>query len=233
MSAAPAAGDGTRLVLVRHGESQSALVQRMAGHQHCLGLSERGRAQVAALRDRLLTTGELGDDLVVYTSLIRRAAETAAILAPALGGAEAVPDCCWCERHFDDDLDGVAVGEFQAVYPPPPGGQWDPDHRRGPGGETWNEMAARVGTALDRVVAEHPGRTIVVACHGGIVAHAMVRHLDLDVASSRRGWFSAEVTSLTEFRRAPSAYGGRSSGWELRRYNDVGHLAGKPELLDA
>jgi probable phosphoglycerate mutase len=223
--------DGTRVVLVRHGESQSGLVGRMAGHEHCLGLSDRGRAQVEALRDRLAATGELGDDVVLLTSRIARAAETAAILATALGGAEAAADCCWCERHFADDLDGVPVEEFRARYPGPLGA-WDPDHRRGAGDETWNEMSARVGQAIDRAVAEHPGRTIVVACHGGIVAHAMVRFLDLDVRSPRRAWLSAQVTSLTEFRRAPDVFGNRSSGWEIRRYNDVGHLAGKPGLLD-
>ncbi len=231
MSAAPR--DGTRVVLVRHGESQSGLVGRMAGHEHCLGLSDRGRAQVAALRDRLATTGELGDDVVLLTSLIRRAAETAAILAPALGGPEAAADCCWCERHFADDLDGVPVEEFRARYPTPPPGTWAADLRRGAGDETWNEMAARVGGAIDRAVAEHPGRTMVVACHGGIVAHAMVRFLGLDVGSSRRAWLTAQVTSLTEFRWSPQDAGHRTFSWELVRYNDVGHLAGKPALLDS
>jgi broad specificity phosphatase PhoE len=223
--------DGTRVVLVRHGESQSGLVGRMAGHEHCLGLSDRGRAQVEALRDRLAATGELGDDVVLLTSMIPRAAETATILAPALGGAEPVADCCWCERHFADDLDGVAIEEFRARYPSPPGA-WDPDHRRGAGDETWNEMAARVGGAIDRAVTEHSGRTVVVACHGGIVAHAIVRFLGLDVGSSQRAWASARVTSLTELRWSPMDVGYRTLGWELVRYNDVAHLAGKPALLD-
>jgi probable phosphoglycerate mutase len=222
--------DGTRVVLVRHGESQSGLVGRMAGHEHCLGLSERGRAQVEALRDRLAATGELGDDVVLLTSLIHRAAETAAILAPALGGVEPAADCCWCERHFADDLDGVPIEDFRARYPTPPPGTWAADHRRGAGDETWNEMAARVVGAIHGAVAEQPGRTIVVACHGGIVAHAMVWILGLDVGSPKRAWLSAQVTSLTEFRWSPMDVGHRTLGWELVRYNDVAHLAGKPAL---
>ena len=93
-------------------------------------------------------------------------------------------------------------------------------------------MAARVGGAIDRAVAEHAGRTVVVACHGGIVAHAIVRFLGLDVGSPQRAWASARVTSLTELRWSPMDVGYRTLSWELVRYNDVAHLAGKPALLD-
>jgi 2,3-bisphosphoglycerate-dependent phosphoglycerate mutase len=222
--------EGTRIVLVRHGEPQSALEQRMGGHTHCLGLSERGRAQVEALRDRLAASEELGDDVVLYSSLLRRAIETASILAPAFGGAAVTAECRWCERHFADDLDGVPYEEFRARYPAL--AEWDPDTRRGPGDETFNEMAARVRGGFDRLAAEHPGRTVVVACHGGVVWHALIERLGLDRTQPNRGLDAPKLTGLTEFRWGPGQFDTTLSEWRLVRFNDVAHLAGRPDLAD-
>ncbi len=71
----------TRLVLIRHGESDAQAEGYVSGHDACKGLSDLGRTQAAALRDRLAATGELGPVDVVYTSILERAIETAAILA--------------------------------------------------------------------------------------------------------------------------------------------------------
>ena len=60
----------TRLVLIRHGESDAQVNGYLSGHDACQGLSDLGRTQVAALRDRLASTGELADVDRVYTSLI-------------------------------------------------------------------------------------------------------------------------------------------------------------------
>jgi broad specificity phosphatase PhoE len=58
----------------------------LSGHDACQGLSDLGRTQVAALRDRLVATGELAETHRVYTSLLRRAVETTEIISPALDG---------------------------------------------------------------------------------------------------------------------------------------------------
>ena len=78
----------------------------------------------------------------------------------------------------------------------------------------------RVGAAISRTVREHAGRTVVVACHGGVV-DATFRHL-LRVAPTGSFELQTLNTSITEFRQAPS---GR---WQLIRYNDAAHLAGLP-----
>ena len=77
----------TRLVLVRHGESVAQDQGFLSGHDTCVGLSDEGRRQAAALRDRLVASGELGAVDVVFTSVLERTLETAAILAPAFGDA--------------------------------------------------------------------------------------------------------------------------------------------------
>ena len=80
-------GHGTQLVLVRHGQSQAQVDGFVSGHDTCRGLSPLGHRQAEALRDRLATTGELAPVDALYTSILPRAMETAATIAPPLGAA--------------------------------------------------------------------------------------------------------------------------------------------------
>jgi broad specificity phosphatase PhoE len=221
--------DGTRIVMVRHGESLAQELRIVGGHKGCQGLSRRGRAQVEALRDRLAGTRELGDEAVLYASVMARAVETASILAPVLGAVEIRQDCDLCEHHPGEG-DGLPWEEFDERYPRPDGGRWDPDFRRDPGGETWNEMATRVAAAIDRLVERHAGGTVVVACHGGVIVQAMVRFLAMAPEAEERAWFSPENASITEWRRAVNPYRGGTLDWELVRFNDHAHLVGSSLL---
>ena len=216
--------DGTRIVLVRHGESRAQERGFLGGHTGCTGLSDRGRQQAMALRDRLLATGELAEASVLYSSLMPRAAETAEIIAPALNGLEVVAECGFCEGH-PGEADGLTWEELDERYP---ADGWDADSRRAPGWETWREMAARVQGALGGLVERHPGETIVVACHGGVVVHSMLHYLSLDaVATGTRAWISPDNTSLTEWRFAPNPYQKGTLPVELVRFNDFAHLPGR------
>lgn len=219
--------EGTRIVMVRHGESLAQERRIVGGHKGCEGLSDLGRQQVAALRDRWKEADELGGDVVLYASVMPRAVETAEILAPALGQPEIVRDCTFCEHHPGEG-DGLPWREYDELYPHPAEG-WHPDVRRDPGGETWNEMAARVRSGFDRLVADHPGETVVVACHGGVIVQTMIRWLLIDpTATGERAWFSPANASVTEWRFGRNPYGNRNGDWELVRFNDHAHLAGTP-----
>lgn len=224
--------EGTRIVMVRHGESMAQKRRIVGGHKGCTGLSDRGRVQVAALRDRLTRTAEMGDDVVLYASLMPRAIETAEILAPALGDPPILRECDLCEHHPGEG-DGLTWDEFEARYPNPDG-PWDPDYRRVPESETWNEMKARIGRAIDSLVARHQGRTVVIATHGGPIVHAMIRFLCLDPSTQeKRAWMGAENTSITEFRHAVNPYQRTTLDWELARFNDHAHLLGNGSGLVA
>lgn len=217
--------DGTRIVMVRHGESVAQQLRIVGGHKGCQGLSDRGRAQVEALRDRWQARDEMGGPVALYASIMPRAVETAEILAPVLGDPLISQDCALCEHHPGEG-DGLPWATYDERYPHPDQG-WTPDHRRDPGGETWNEMAARVKAGLDRLVERHPGGTVVVACHGGVIVQTMMRWLLIDpLSEGERAWFSPENSSITEWRHAPNPYGNRSGGWELVRFNDHAHLLG-------
>lgn len=214
--------EGTRIILVRHGESMAQQRRIVGGHVGCTGLSDGGRAQVEALRDRLSGSGELAGVTALYSSVMARAVQTAQILAPVLG-IEVRQDCDFCEIHPGEG-DGLAIAEFDRRWPAPE--PWTPDTRRDPGGETWTEMSGRIARRLDALVAEHPGETVLVACHGGVVLHSMYRWLDL--APSRwgaRAWLNPTNSSLTEWRFASNPYGNATLPIELVRFNDCAHLA--------
>ena len=146
----------TRLLLVRHGESTWNAEHRLQG-QADPPLSERGRAQTAALRpliERLPIEHVVSSDLV-------RAVETAALL----GHPEAPRDPGWRE---------VDVGEWsgrRAV-------ELDPEHLRAwregdaeaPGGETRADFASRVAAAVDELAGR--GGFWLVVTHGGCVRAA-------------------------------------------------------------
>lgn len=205
----------TRLVLIRHAESQAQEDGRLPSHDACSGLSGRGRRQAAALCGRLLRSGELASCDTVYTSVVRRAIETAEAIAPALGSAPSPPECAWCEIHAGE-AEGLAWGEVAERFPPR-GPADDPFEVRIPGAETWAGFCARAGARLRRVAHDHPGEQVVVVCHGGIVGASFVVLGDQPLRSGAT--YTREVlnTSLTEWR-----FDGER--WHLVRFNDASHL---------
>jgi probable phosphoglycerate mutase len=215
--------DGTRIVLVRHGESMAQTRRVVGGHAGCTGLSDLGRRQAAALAERLAATVEL-KPVALYASVMPRAVETATIIAGALGGLDVVQECDFCEHHPGEG-DGLSYEEYDRRWPVTE--PWDAETRRDPGGETWSEMAARVARGLDVVVARYPGETVVVACHGGVVVHSMVRWFGLGLdGAADRAWMNPVNTSLTEWRFGPNPFRRGGTGVELVRFNDHSHLAG-------
>jgi probable phosphoglycerate mutase len=207
----------TRLVLIRHGESNATVDRVVGDHAGCTGLSPLGRRQAEALRDRLAGTGEVRAD-VLLTSVMPRAVETAEILAPALGGVPVEQRCELCELH-PGESDGLAWDEYRRLY----GGvdvAADPGAPVAPGGESLAGFQARGRQALRRVIDEHAGRTVAVVCHGGVVACSFLAFFDLPVDRPMPAFVQVENTSLTEWAQDDR---GR---WWLARHNDVAHLDG-------
>jgi 2,3-bisphosphoglycerate-dependent phosphoglycerate mutase len=212
----------TRLVLIRHGEAQVHVDGILGGERFCNGLSDHGRRQAAALRDRFKATGELPHVDVLYASSLPRAVETAEIISPALGHPEVRLERDL--REFDPgEADGLTWEEFEQRYPPPD--PHDPYHPRTPGGESWAQFGERIEQALARIVEAHVDETVVIACHGGVIEHAF--HLwGLSVLNGLH--LEVENTGITEFRWSES-WPWRSSSapsWRLVRHNDAAHLHG-------
>lgn len=213
---------GTRLVVVRHGEAACNAEDFIGGHHGCRGLTARGVEQARALARRLERTGELGEAVALYTSVLPRAIETAEIVATALPSSLGVPEqrCELCERH-PGEADGLTWAEYERRYQRSSLPGEDVELPLSPGGESWAQFVRRAAGALTSVARRHPGQLAVVVAHGGIIDSSMISFLSLP---SHGGLvrLHAEHTSLTEWQHT-----GRS--WRLVRYNDAAHLA-EPEL---
>ncbi len=211
----------TRLILVRHGESEVTVRRVLGGMKSCTGLSELGRRQSMALRDRWKAGGEPAVH-ALYSSPLPRAIETAEILNEALGGLEIeIEDDL--EELRPGDADGVRFDELEERF-----GVVDfrtrPDRPMAPNTETSIRFHYRTALALEKVVAGHLGQTVLLCCHGGVVDVAFRHFLDLPRHPNFDLW--TLNTSLTEF--AVDDHGDRRGRWRLVRYNDHAHLAGLP-----
>jgi probable phosphoglycerate mutase len=207
----------TTLVLVRHGESNVTVNRVIGGYRSCSGLSELGRRQADRLRERLATTRELTAD-VLLSSNFARAIETAEAIAPAVGDPTIEIDPGFGEHDPGPDIDGMTFEAYVERFGVP---DWtDPNVEVFPGGETVAAFHRRIGDVLAATLEAHRGKSIIVACHGGVV-DATFRHL-LRTASTGSFELHTLNTSLTEFATAPSGE------WRLKRYNDAAHLHGLP-----
>lgn len=207
----------TTLVLVRHGESNATVARRIGGYRTCSGLSPLGVRQTERLRDRLRSTGEL-DGATLLSSNFPRAIETAEILAPAFDQVGIEAHEGFGEHDPGPDLDGMTFAAYVERFGTP---DWtDLDADVFPGGETIRAFRTRVTAAIDSIVERFAGRTVVVACHGGVVDVAFRSLLRLPDT----GGFELHTsnTSLTEFATIST------DRWKLGRYNDVAHLHGLP-----
>lgn len=211
----------TRLLLVRHGESNATVQQRVGGAKGCTGLSELGRRQAARLRERLAAGNEPAVDALLASTL-PRAIETAEVLDAVLGlGVQTDAEL---EEHRPGDADGLGWAEIEARFGPYEGDRY-PHRRLAPGAESVAEFHHRVSVALDRVVREHLGRCVLISCHGGVIDVAFRLAVGLGTRSGVDLW--TLNTSLTELvARHPA--GVQPDRWRLVRYNDAAHLAGLP-----
>lgn len=208
----------TRVVMVRHGESQVTVRKVLGGPRSCTGLTDLGRLQAERLRDRLSQTGEIDAD-ALYSSAYPRARETAEILRVSFGGMEINIDAGFGEHDPGPECDGLTFDEFVRRHGRPDWGD-DPNAEFFPGGETIAAFHARVGAALDALTRKHAGQTVVVSCHGGVVDAVLRRTL----GTPPTGKFEIHTKncSLTELIEI------RSGHWALLRYNDFAHLRGLP-----
>lgn len=158
----------TLLTLVRHGQTDWNLDRRIQGSTD-IPLNETGRADARAAAERLLA----GRHHAVYSSPLRRARETAEIIAERLGLPLQEPVADVREREFGEG-EGMLVEEYIAAY-----GDW---HAPVPGAESLDEVGVRAISALHRIAREARRRSaptaesVIVVAHGGVI-RAVIDHV--------------------------------------------------------
>lgn len=170
-------------------------------------LSDVGRAQ-ADLLARWLATEPIS---AVYSSPMRRAVQTAEPLAELTGCALGlVEDIAEWDRHSGEyvpaeELKAAGDPRWEALA----AGHWEGD-------EAEETFSSRVRGALETIITRHPGDTVAVVCHGGVINDYLAHVLGLGV----NRFFYPDYTSV--HRVAASRAGQRG----ILAVNETAHLRG-------
>lgn len=201
----------THLYLIRHADNIDALVE---GRMRDQGLSPEGVAQAEKLRDRLARTGEIKPDVLI-SSDERRAMETAQILAPMFG-LPVIPDPEFQEWRSDDG--SIPPEEFSRQWQAVPKSQ-KAYYRWIPGFENRIEFTLRVHLALNRLLTDHAGKTLVVVTHGAFLQLSFNYFFGYGEANLEFGVPEFRRTSITHWIQPEN-----QTRWTLERSNDYHHL---------
>jgi alpha-ribazole phosphatase len=163
----------TRLVLIRHGETDWNTEGRYQGHTD-VPLNTRGREQAEAMAEALKDWPLQA----IYTSDLKRARDTAEILAAATGAP----------MHMDPRLREIDLGEWEgrlsADIQRTDGDllarrRADPLDTFPSGGEGVRQVMARVVPLLDEIARQHPDSQVALVSHGTTLAAIKVHLLHL------------------------------------------------------
>jgi probable phosphoglycerate mutase len=144
----------TELYLIRHGETDWNRERRIQGSTD-IPLNEIGRAQ-AETTGRLLSRRPWD---AIVASPLSRARETATIIAGEVGLPAPATRPDLVERRYGE-AEGLDWQQVEARFP---------GATEVPGRETRQQVTERVIPALLAIAAEHPGESVLVVTHGGVI----------------------------------------------------------------
>jgi len=211
-----ALGPPTTTVLLRHGETALSGGRRFAGRGD-IPLTGAGLQQAAAAAARLAARGGL--DLII-TSPLQRTRQTAGAVAAATGVPVVVGDG-WMETDFGE-WEGLSQAEAERGWPGQMAAWLNDTGAAPPGGESFAATSERVLAALDTLLAEHAGSTVLVVSHVTPIKVLLLRALLAPPAALRR--IQLDVTCLCEIDWFAAGDVG-----VVRTVNDTAHLS-LPEM---
>ncbi|NWF68534.1 MAG: histidine phosphatase family protein [Chloroflexi bacterium] len=199
-----------RVILVRPGETDWNMRGRWQGWV-AVPLNEHGRKQAQHLARFLRNAGIK----VLYSSDLRRARETAAILAEKLGFAP----------EFDERLRERHIGTWQGLTPDEMRA-WYPDEYRQlvedragyivPNGESRNQVKQRMISAFNDYLRRDEGETIAILSHSSAIRTLLSQWVDEAKLVST----DVDNTSVTTIVRDEND----DTLWHIVAMNDVTHL---------
>jgi probable phosphoglycerate mutase len=201
----------TTIYFVRHGETILTPMRKFSGTgaldpeltQDGLEQAARVAGEVAKLKPEVL-----------IASPLQRARQTADAIA-ATTGLEVIEDTDWYELSFGE-WDGKSIEEVKAENPDQYQAWLNSSSYRPGGGESYDEARIRIEAALEKVVAQYPGKKVVVVTHNGVIKSAA----NIAIGGPNDGVFHMDATpcSISSISIWPSD-GLRA----LRSFNEHGH----------
>ncbi|WP_283631571.1 bifunctional RNase H/acid phosphatase [Mycolicibacterium poriferae] len=188
-----AQGAPTRLLLLRHGQTDLSVQRRYSGRGNP-ALTDLGNRQADAAARYL---GQQGGIDAVVSSPLQRAYDTAEASAKALG----------LDVTVDDDLIETDFGDWEGLTfreaserDPQLHGKWLRDTAvPPPQGESFDAVATRVRAAQRRLVEQYAGRTVLVVSHVTPIKTLLRLALDAGPAMLYRLHLDLASLSIAEF----------------------------------
>lgn len=205
-----ATGRPTRLLLLRHGQTELSVQRRYSGRGNP-PLTAVGREQATRAAKMLAAKGDIA---AVVTSPLDRARETAEAAGAALGVEVRVVDGL-TETDFGE-WEGLTFREA-AERDPELHARWlgDPS-LRAPGGESFAEVRERVEAVRRDLLARYPGANIVAVSH--VTPIKTLLQLALGVGPSLLYRLHLDLASLSVAEFYPDG------GSSVRLVNDTSYL---------
>lgn len=205
-----AAGRPTRVLLLRHGQTELSVQRRYSGRGNP-PLTGLGREQARRAAKRL---AGIEDIAAIVSSPLTRAEVTADVVGSGVGVAVTLSDGL-IETDFGA-WEGLTFAEA-ADRDPQLHASWLGDTSvAAPGGESFDEVRARVGDTLRTLLAAHAGRTLLVVSH--VTPIKTILQLALDVGPTLLYRLHLDLASLSIAEFYPD---GNAS---VRLANDTSHL---------
>jgi len=160
----------TKIIFVRHGESEMNVNSSRSSALDKNPLTEKGRKSVEKMAENFTDKVD-----AVFASPVLRARQTAEILQKKLGNEIIFDDLIkeynngkWEEKTIQDLQNDSAYLEYKKTSNESIRNKFT--FRLGETGETREEIIARVREFVDEILREYSGKTIMVVSHGGIFA---------------------------------------------------------------
>jgi alpha-ribazole phosphatase len=179
----------SRLLLVRHGETERNSAQRYWGRTD-VKLSPAGIRQAERLRDRLVKEPLSA----VYSSDLRRASATAEIIAAQHNVA--VTTCPELREIDFGEIEGLTFDEARRLYPEVVR-LWTAQspELKYPAGDSFTEFSNRVISFVPRLVKHTEKETVLIVAHSGVL-RTLLCHL-LDMKTRHRWQMRLDLASLS------------------------------------
>ncbi|WP_422746387.1 bifunctional RNase H/acid phosphatase [Mycobacterium sp. WMMD1722] len=205
-----ARGEPTRLLLLRHGQTELSVERRYSGRGNP-ALTDLGRRQADAAAAHLARRGDID---AVISSPLQRAHDTASAAAKLLG-LDVTVDEDLTETDFGD-WEGLTFGEANR-RDPDLHGRWLRDTSVDPpGGESFDAVAQRVRRARNRIIADHGAATVLVVSHVTPIKTMLRMALDAGPGILYRLHLDLASLSIAEFYP--------DGGSSVRLVNQTSHL---------
>jgi broad specificity phosphatase PhoE len=185
----------TRIILVRHGETEWNVEQRFRG-QHDIPLNDTGVAQAKALARRLADEPATA----IYSSGLKRAFHTASIIGEP-HGLTPIAEESLANINYGD-LEGLTLTEVSERFP----AMYNtlihsPQLVRFPMGDTLDDLTLRGMMGIQALIARHSGETIIAVSHQVITRVLLCAMLGLDNSHHWNVIQDTACVNIVHFRR--------------------------------